>query len=600
MSKRSLSKWQRQVLADLDAIAKAFPGDVELVRKFQLDRSRSMRLHLRLRTSDMPRVLGGLPLDEHEDFIVTVGASDLVPPRVEVDHLRFLHHAHVLQGHRLCLYLDQSREWDPTAGFGGFIDRLVDWLGEAAGGRFEAQTALYHAVGGVLHAAHGAPTIVVRDSIHSDMRAHHGWLVARTPYRFDLSLNRRSVLEHGGHVPIVVLDMDLPFGAGTNFGAFLRTVDDPYHGNLVPGVHWRRQIDAGLSVMVLTVLGASAIRKAVGTPQQLIIAVPHPTGGPPHLIAANIPASGADHLRALAKRSRKSSSMINIDPAKIDPATPLEWWQISDERKEVTIRRDSARPVGSYADKTVHVWGCGGLGSWIAEYIVRAGAKKVILCDPGIISGGLLVRQNFVETDVGSTKVDALARRLRAISDTVEVATSDAMMPSEEDFANVDLIIDATVSIAIGRVLDSLASARDQRPILAQVATDARTGTLGTMTVSMPPLRVGPLTIDREAGRQIDKDGAYEAFHGLWKPSASSDEIIPTRGCSTPTFHGSAADLAGVAGSLTSILGAHLSAGTAVSGTHLISLPHGEAGPLRTFVPALSQLGSPAPTDEAV
>ena len=34
-----------------------------------------------------------------------------------------------------------------------------------------------------------------------------------------------------------------------------------------------------------------------------------------------------------------------------------------------------------------------------------------------------------------------------------------------------------------------------------------------------------------------------------------------------------------------SILGSHLGAQTPVSGTHLISLPHGEAGPLRRFVP---------------
>jgi hypothetical protein len=278
--------------------------------------------------------------------------------------------------------------------------------------------------------------------------------------------------------------------------------------------------------------------------------------------------------------------MISIDPEQVDPATPLEWWPVSDDREEVTTRRDSDRPVAAYAGRTVHVWGCGGLGSWIAEYVVRAGAKKVVLCDHGTISGGLLVRQNFVEVDVGSTKVAALAQRLSAISDAVEVVTSDAMIPGEEDLADVDLIIDATVSIAISRVLDALAAVQDQRPALAQVATDARTGTLGTMTVSMPPLRLGPLTIDRNTGEQIVKDGAYEAFHALWRPLASSDEIIPTRGCSTPTFHGSAADLAAVAGSLTSILGAHLAAGTPVSGTHLISLPHGEAGPLRTFVPA--------------
>jgi hypothetical protein len=270
---------------------------------------------------------------------------------------------------------------------------------------------------------------------------------------------------------------------------------------------------------------------------------------------------------------------------RVDPAIPVEWWPVSDERDEVTTRRDSERPVAAYADKTVHIWGCGGLGSWTAEYIVRAGAKRVVLCDHGIVSGGLLVRQNFVEADVGNTKVEGLAQRLRSISDKVEVVVREAMVPATEDVAEADLIIDATVSVAISRILDSFA-ALDPRPALAQVAVDIRTGTLGIMTVSMPPLRVGPLTIDRKAGTQVLSDGAHEAFHCLWRTSASGHEIIPTRGCSAPTFHGSAADLAGVAASLTSILGAHLGAGTAISGTHLISLPHGEAGPLRAFVPA--------------
>jgi len=528
-----------------------------------------------------------MPLGEHEEFIVTVGTSGLAPPRVEVDHLRFLHHAHVLQGHRLCLYLDPSREWDPINGFGGFLDRLVDWLGDAAGGRFDAQTALYHAVGGVLHAADGAPTVVVRDAIQSGKRAHHAWLVARTPHRLDLRLNRPSGSDQGDHIPVVTLDADLPFGAGIDLRTLLRTVDDPYHGCPAPdGTLLQRRIGFRSSAAVLTVLGASAIRKADGTPQRMLIAVPHPTGGPPHLLAASIPGSGADHIRTLVKAGRKKSSMVTIDPAKIDPATPLEWLPVSDERLEVTTRRDSTRPVAAYAGRTVHIWGCGGLGSWIAEYVVRAGAKKVVLCDPGTISGGLLVRQDFVEADVGNTKVEALAQRLRAISDTVEVVAIHAMVPAEKDLTEADLIIDATVSIAISRLLDSFAAASDRRPVLAQVAVDARTGTLGIMTISMPPLSAGPLTVDREAGAQILLDGTHEAFHCLWQTSASGDEIIPTRGCSTPTFHGSAADLAGVAGSLTSILGAHLNAGAAISGTHLISLPHGEAGPLRAFVPA--------------
>jgi ThiF family/Prokaryotic E2 family A len=585
VSKKSLSDWQRRVLADLAAIAEAFPEDVAIQGGYRLDSKGSMKFRLRLRTADIAQVDGGLPLREHEEFTVTVGPSDLVPPNSDVDHLRFLHHAHVLQGQRLCLYLDASREWDPINGFGGFIDRLIEWLADAAAGRFDAQTALYHAVGGVLHANNGAPTVVIRESLRPRIRAQHGWLVTRSPHRFDLTLKRPACMADATHVPVLMLDADLPFGAGNDLRSLMVTVDNPYFGHPAPGRAMQaRLIDTGLSKTLLTVLGASAIRKPDGTPQHIVIAVPHPTGGPPHLLAATIPASGADHIRALVRASRKRSSMIDIDNARVDLDTPLEWWPVSDERGEVTTRRDSARPVAAFSGKTIHVWGCGGLGSWVAEYVVRAGAKKIALCDPASITGGLLVRQNFVEADVGNTKVEALAQRMRAISDTVEVSVHDSPIPAEPDFVEVDVIIDATVSIAIGRLLDGAAGAAE-RPVLAQMATDARTGTLGIMTVSMPPLTAGPLTIDRHAGRSISANGKLEAFHGLWKSPESSDEIIPTRGCSTPTFHGSAADLAGVAGSLTSILGGHLGASTAVSGTHLISLPHGEAGPLRTFVP---------------
>jgi hypothetical protein len=77
--------------------------------------------------------------------------------------------------------------------------------------------------------------------------------------------------------------------------------------------------------MVLTVLGASAIRKADGSPQRLVIAVPHPTGGPPHLLAANIPAVGSDHLRALMRTNKNRSPIIDIDRTELNPDTPLQW-----------------------------------------------------------------------------------------------------------------------------------------------------------------------------------------------------------------------------------------------------------------------------------
>jgi hypothetical protein len=595
VSTRRASEWQARVLTDLTAFAVAFPGEVEVVGKPRHNAS-EMRIRLRVRTAGLEHVEGGLRLREYEEFQVTVGPSDVAPPRVEVDHLRFLNHAHVLQGTRLCLYLDPSREWDPADGFGGLVDRLMEWLSDAASGRFDAQTALYHAVGGVLHETDGAPSVVVRDSLPSNRLVQHGWLIERAPKRLDLVLNRGQahwgpVGDSAQHAPIFDLDAALPLGAGTTLLSLLSLVEDPYAGHLAPGdAFTTKRFRTGLAVPLLAVLAASAIRKPTGTPQRLVIAVPHPTGGPPHLLVASLPASGADRIRNLARDTMKSSSLINIDPAEVDPDVEVDWLPVSDQRPEVTTRRDSTRPVSSFAGKTVHIWGCGGLGSWVAEFVVRAGATKVVLCDPGRITGGLLVRQNFVETDVGESKVEALAARLRAISDAVEVTPREAPFPEASDLSDAEVIIDATVSVAVGRMLDAVA-ATTGRPVLAQMACDVRTGTLGILSVSTPPETTGCLTIDQQAGNAVRADSELEPFHELWG-ATDADEIIPTRGCSAPTFHGSAADLSGVAASLTSLLGSHLGSDEPISGTHLISLPHGEAGPRRAFV-AASRTKSP-------
>ncbi|WP_202801616.1 ThiF family adenylyltransferase [Arthrobacter sp. M2012083] len=575
----------------MTAFAVAFPGEVRLIGKPRHSSS-EMRLRLRVRTLGFEHLEGGLLLHDYEDFRVIVGPSDVAPPRVEVDHLRFLNHAHVLQGTRLCLYLDPSREWDPADGFGGLVDRLTEWLRDAAAGRFNAQTALYHAVGGVLHETDGAPTVVVRDSLPANRLAMNGWLIDRATKRFDLALDRDhaqddTVSDFAQHVPIFRLNAALPLGAGSTLLSLLSVVEDPYVGQRSPGdAFTTERIMTGLATPLLATLAASAIRKPVGTPQRLIISVPHPTGGPPHLLAASIPAAGADQIRALARDNRKRTSVVNmVDPAKVDHSVEVEWLPVSDERPEVTIRRDSTRPVSSFAGKTVQVWGCGGLGSWVAEFVVRAGAAKVVLCDPGRITGGLLVRQNFVEMDVGESKVGALAARLSAISDAVEVIPRKAHIPEASDFIAADVIVDATVSVAISRMLDA-AAATAERPVLAQMACDVRTGTLGILTVSMPPETSGCLTIDQQAGKAVKAKGALEPFHELWGAETGAEEIVPTRGCSAPTFHGSAADLSGLAASLTSLLGSHLGSSEPVSGTHLISLPHGEAGPLRTFLAA--------------
>jgi hypothetical protein len=165
-----------------------------------------------------------LELGDDEEFIIRIHPLMFVPPNVEVDHTRFLGFPHVLQGQRLCIYLDPSREWRPSSGMAGFLSRLWDWLTDAAAGTFNPSTAMYHAVGGVLHHTDGTPTIVAREPGPS--KQHQiARLIPRSPYRYDLTY---STDRDGHYTPVFVLTSDLPFGAASTFAQFLTLLDDPH------------------------------------------------------------------------------------------------------------------------------------------------------------------------------------------------------------------------------------------------------------------------------------------------------------------------------------------------------------------------------------
>lgn len=583
MSRRNratLSAWQKHLVDELRALARERPHDVRIVRQPQLDADGDATLRLRVHTAGIPHRSGGLELGDDEEFILRIRPSMFLPPTAEVDHTRFLGFPHVLQGQRLCIYLDPSREWRPSAGMAGFLNRLWDWLTDAASGAFDPSTAMYHAVGGVLHHADGTPTIVVRGPGPSKQR-QIARLIPRSRYRYDLTY---STNRDGHCTPVFILASDLPFGAASTFALFLTLLDDPY----LDRTKGRSPRVSPQSPAFLTSLLASALRNPDGNEQYFVLAVPHPAGGPHHLLSGRLPAVTANALRRLAK---EHGTAVNIDPARINADIPIEWCKMSDERQEVTTRRDYNRPVNGFQGKTVHLLGCGGLGSWIAEFIARAGAASITVCDPGVITGGLLVRQNYTEADIGQTKADALAERLQAIRDDLTVNVTDGNVPGDPgSLLAADLILDATVSHGITMYLDTLAGT-ERKALIAQVATDASTGTLGIANICAPGATSTPSGLDEQAGRSVLLDGGLELYHSLWQEAADGDELIPTRGCSVPTFHGSAADLAAVAATLVSFIGAHLQQTEAVtSGTHLIALPHAAAGARHHFILAKTEV----------
>ncbi|MFK4108111.1 ThiF family adenylyltransferase [Streptomyces sp. NPDC002176] len=394
---------QRRLLEELTALATAHEPDLRITGRARTDTDGLVTVPISVRTGNMPHTPGGLQLKESEDFLLTLPATPMTPPQVHTPHIRFAGTPHVLQGNRLCLYLDPAREWDPAAGITPVINRLWQWLTEAAVGTFDAATALYHPVGGVLHHTPGTPTVVVREPL--SYRPATVWLTQRTTDRLDLTSAPAD--SHSHRTPILPVDT-LPLGAGSTLAELLTLTRSTVTDNPLSA-------DAA-SPALLTALAASALRNSEGTTQHFILAVRHPTApaAPPFLLAGRLQPQASDMLRRLAQQA--TPSRIGSLPDDLAHAS-IEWCYLSDERLEVTTRRDTLRPVRAFQDCHVHIWGCGGIGSWAAEMVARAGASHLSLSDPGRVTGGLLVRQNYTEQHIGMTKATALASHLRTIRD---------------------------------------------------------------------------------------------------------------------------------------------------------------------------------------
>ncbi|MBB5806986.1 hypothetical protein F4560_006754 [Saccharothrix ecbatanensis] len=577
MSRNKRTTWQRAAEEELLRIAFSFHGEFTLRQRPNLHESGYLRVPVRLKTGHLPHEAGGLLLNAEEDFILWIGRFPS-PPFVEVEHNRFVGFPHVMNGRILCIYLDVAREWNPNLGIGQAVDRLHDWLRDASANKFNPESSLYHAVGGSLnYGSSSLPMIVVRDAYPPRNFVQSGFCTFRSGRRWDLQFKRTEYEQI--QVPVLALSTPLPLGIGDTFIEVLARLNDPLEQSwLGKSVRTNPQTPA-----FLTALAAVASKMQDGSPQLFVLTVPHPAGGPPHLLAGILGADIADMLRKQVRE--RDTNLIGVTVETFEPSTPVEWCLVSDERASVTIRRDSTRPINAFYGKNVHVWGCGGLGSWIAEFVARAGVRRMVLCDPGVITGGLLVRQNFEELDVGRGKTQALQERIKSIRDDIDVEAHSGNVPlGINDFSEVDVVIDATISQMIGQILDRLASV-EGRPLVAQVATDVKTGTLGIISISAPGVPAGANEVDRQTGRVVLKEGRLEPFHTFWSDVQEQDELIPTRGCSLPTFHGSAADMAALAASLTSLLGSHIEADKPISGTHLISLPHSPTGPIHNFIP---------------
>ena len=518
-----------------------------------------------LNTTSFERVEGGLQVEAREQlFIVVTPSFPWLPPQVHVGHHRWADSPHVLQGTRLCAYLDPDTEWNPLTGIAGFLERLWDWFADAIANRFDPATALYQPVGGVFHRTPGAPTVVVNDTLGDltdGFRIAHVTLHQRTEHRIDVvGSDQNGPLPAGAFRGVlVVLSDGLPFGGGfylSDLAVAIRGQDSRKQ---------RKQFIAAISKAARSLTANQYLHVLIAVPNR------HLTGSARfHLIGSRLPQpTVATAIESTGHRHQPGSAHSDDEPQ-------VEWTFIDDGRTAVTTRRDHARPVNWFEGKTVELWGCGALGSWIAEYLVRAGVTSIILRDTGYVTVGLLVRQNFTELDVGRLKVDALADRLGAISDRVSVVGRPGLAQAGLSGAiDADVIFDCTVNTGVAVAIDKAQSAGTLSVPVVQVATDNDSATLGILTITTGGQTLTTNRIDTAVHEAVAGDAALGPYQAFWNRD-NHPSLTPTLGCSVPTFHGSVADASAVAAQAVSLaataLGRGLACGYLFAAAHS---PHG-------------------------
>ncbi len=496
-----------------------------------------------IRFDGLERVNDGLPVRAREMFHIVVEPTfPFDYPRVMTPHFRFSGFRHVQWKQWLCLY-QSSADWRPEDGMYGFIARLDAWIRDAASNNLDPNDA-------PLHPPVAYPTVdrLIVPTVDTPTTADSPW------FGFAILRERNhstEIIDWIGSdqgppaysAPAILLHKDFPFEYPETVNTLLKELES-------------HNIEYGSFLVQLT---SYARYSELGTPLTVVLGTPMRRSDPggralQHLAVWEISAAEADKLRELnfavemgdvVQQNEAVEAVVNWSMS-----AKVGWCKVHEMRPEVTRRRDHSSPMAWFRGKNVAIWGCGAIGTHVAESIVRAGIVAVELVDYKKVTPGLLVRQGFEDADIGKFKAKALAERLNQINPDLDpdVSTNDLIsrLTSPDPIPNVDLVIDCTASSAVRTALEYTLRDGKPRPAIVSIAIDHQASSV-IATLSMPGHSGGTLDIFRrlklEACQRSTLSRLLEAF---WPRSSPTERFQPEPGCSEPTFIGSNADLAGL------------------------------------------------------
>ena len=528
--------------------------------------------------SGFQRVPDGLLLRERERFVITIPFDfPFDHPNVSTPHTRFAGFPHVQWKRHLCLYQAPNTEWDASDGMFGFLERLEEWLRLGALNQLDPVGAPLHPP--VAYAFSGRMVIPKADTPVVSAKPWYGLAHMRP-----VSERRADVV---GWSQLLDTDPPAPVGAAILLAdpmpfEFPATVTDLVTDLEARGVP-RKMLFLTLQAAVMWNADDSPLYVLIGTPMRGIRGAGDLKQ---HVTAWYVSPVIANGLRLSLRQYSQNERLREIGAAveriiwNWATEAQVNWCAVREDRPEIVARRDHESPLSWFRGRTVAMWGCGALGSPMAEFLTRAGVSKLILRDQGVVAPGLLVRQLYDDADINDRKVDALARRLRRIREDLVVETYADNLLAEplgnEDWTDgADLVIDTTGSRAVLKKAELRWHGSPQRTAIASMVVGPR-AERGLVVLVRPDYSGGSADSTRRAKLAACADSRLGRFlDEFWPETGKGTKLFqPEPGCSDPTFVGSAADAAVLAGAMLNHIARDLTDGHAAAAGHFVSQPH--------------------------
>ena len=538
----------------LREIAEASAGTVQIVGEEALSVG-CCQFDVSIRFDGLERVIDGLPVRARELFRIFVPPTfPYKYPRVKTPHRRFAGYPHVQWNRHPCLYRSES-DWIPEDGMYGFITRLDSWIRDAALNNLDPDDAPLHPP--VAYATAGRLVVPRVDTplIETSPWIGLAEMCQRSNRTEIVGWKSLSEVRPRLFAPAILLHEPFPFEYPTTVWSLLNELES--HGIDYAPFVWH------LASLANHTRSRTPLMVVLGTPMRRVEA-----GGPAlqHLAVWEIPSDDADRLRELqVAKDGDSAGTREAAIAKVaswSVEANVGWCAVREMRPEVTRRRDQTSPMAWFHGKRIAIWGCGAIGTHVAEAVVRAGSTGVQLVDNRSVAPGLLVRQGFEDSDIGQMKATALAGRLKRIEPELETEALNIdlldRLGESDSLSDVDLVIDCTASSAVRlRLEQTLRGDLTDAPIASMsVSYDASSA---IATLSTAGHSGGPLDLIRhlklEACRRSRLSKLRDVF---WPASPRSERFQPEPGCSEPTFVGSYADLAGLSNRMLNAVAAEL------------------------------------------